>query len=64
MDKRIIQSIIALFSVFFLFYLLGCFYETCFNIALWNAGTRFNVILWGFLFGGFMAITPFLPKIK
>lgn len=58
------KRIIILILVFFIFYLLGSFYNISFNIREWSSESRFFVVL----FGGFLSFTaatyPYLEDLK
>ncbi len=45
--KKIIVGVIIMTVLFSLFYLMGAFVETSFNIALWNEMTRGVVGVFG-----------------
>lgn len=45
--KKVIIGVIIMTVLFSLFYLMGAFVETSFNIALWNEMTRYMVGVMG-----------------
>jgi hypothetical protein len=53
MTKTVIISILSGLFVFFLFYLLGAFITTTFNISQWSETARVVVGI----FGGFFSLT-------
>lgn len=48
--KNIIIRVCLGFLTFFLFYLLGCFYNGTFNTLLWNLDSKMIVCVFGGLF--------------
>jgi hypothetical protein len=47
---KIIQTLLVALSTFLFFYLLGCFYNTTFNIELWEESSRSLICFLGGLF--------------
>lgn len=62
--KKILSSLTAMFGLFFLVYLLGCFYNTTFDISKWNEDSKKVVSVLGGIFSLAAGFVTYLSQTK
>jgi len=57
---KVVKSILAALLTFLMFYLIGCFVETSFDLSKWKTDTRVAVAI----FGGIFSLVAFISTIQ